>query len=63
MSKYNVSISYTAFKTITVEADSMYDAKEKAYESEESCVCLCHHCSKLIDISDDFEIEGVEEDE
>ena len=46
MAKYRVCGHVSAGKYLGVfEADSKDEAIEKALNSEEACVSLCHHCS------------------
>ena len=52
MTKYYVTVIFDASKQIEVEADSPEDAAQKAYESDECYVSLCHRCSHEIDMGD-----------
>ncbi|MFZ4506055.1 MAG: hypothetical protein ACOYNK_06870 [Microbacteriaceae bacterium] len=46
MPKYRIYGKVNASKYLgEFSADSVDDAIQKAYDSEECCVCLCHQCA------------------
>lgn len=55
MSKYRVTMFFTASKTVVVEAETKEEAIETA-EVEESWISLCHQCAHEVD--DGLEIAG-----
>ena len=59
MSKYKVTLLYTATKQVEVEADSKEEANNKAMD--EGYVCLCHQCADEIEIDDDWNIADIQE--
>ena len=52
MNKYRVTLIFDATNSIEVNAASIDEALDKAYNSEKSRVTLCHQCAKEIDIAD-----------
>ena len=63
MTKYYVTIAYSASKSVEVEANSPQEAANKAYESEDAYVSLCHQCSREIDIGDPYRVYVYNEDQ
>ena len=54
MTKYYVTVIYSASKSVEVEAESPQEAANKAYESDKAYVSLCHQCSHNIDVGDPY---------
>jgi len=52
MNTYQVTVIFGASKSVTVQAESIDDAIEEAYNHDEMSVCLCHQCSSEIEIGD-----------
>ena len=63
MTKYYVTIIYSASKSVEVEAESPQEAANKAYESEGAYVSLCYQCSRKIDIGDPYRAYVYNEDQ
>jgi hypothetical protein len=51
MSRYDVTLVYTASKCVSVEADSPEEAQEKA-ERKHGHAGLCHHCARDLEIDE-----------
>lgn len=60
MKKYSVIITVDASIYIEVEAESEAQAREKAMESA-SEPCLCHQCSREVDIGGILDVVEVTE--
>lgn len=52
MAKYNVSLVFSADWGVEVEANSPYEAMEKAYNSPEASPSLCHQCANEVNLGD-----------
>lgn len=63
MAKYRITAIFKGWKDLGVfEADSLEEAEELAYDSEESSPNLCYHCANQVH---DLEVDDlfIEEDE
>ena len=63
MTKYYVTIAYSASKSVGVEANSPQEAANKAYEMDDVYVSFCHQCSHKIDIGDPYRAYVYNEDQ
>ena len=58
MPKYRTYGLFTASKSLgEVEADTPDKAREKAFETGDSYVQICHQCSREIDLGDMYDVE------
>ena len=52
MSKYSVSLIFSADSGVDIEADSPEEAAELAYNSNEASPSLCHQCARDVNLGD-----------
>jgi hypothetical protein len=62
MAKFTVTLIHSCSTTVEVDADSVEEAREKAYDSDSSIVTLCYHCSSEVDIGDAYATIVYDED-
>ena len=59
MSLYRVNLTQTVSAVIDVEADNEDDAIDSAHEQAPNS--LCNHCANHVEMSDDWELNRVDE--